>query len=235
MKTPYAILILLALCTLGSRTSLAEAFQSHPSITDSVQQYLLSQPDIQRYSEASIDVGNIDSRLQLQQCDHALDISLAPGARYIGKTTAGVRCSTPQAWALYVPANIIVYEQVYQTSRPLARDHILTAEDITAVKTDLGKLNRGYYTNPQEVLGKQTRHPLQQSQILNPGQIKSPHLVKRGEQVALVVAGSQFAIRMQGQALADGAEGEQVRVKNLSSNRIVEGTVTRQGTVRVMN
>ena len=165
MKTPYVILILLALCTLGSRTSLADVFQSHSSITDSVQQYLLSQPDIQRYSEARIDVGNIDSRLQLQQCDHALDTSLAPGARYIGKTTVGVRCSTPQAWALYVQANIIVYEQVYQTSRPLARDHILTAEDITAVKTDLGKLNRGYYTNPKEVLGKQTRHPLQQSQI----------------------------------------------------------------------
>lgn len=235
MNIPYAKLILLAACAFGCSISLAEAFQSHQSITDSVQQYLLSQPDIQHYTDANVDVGSIDSRLQLQLCDQALETSLARGARFIGKTTVGVRCASPKPWALYVPANITVFEWVYQTSHPLPRDHILTADDLSAVKTDLGKLNRGYYTSLKEVLGKQTRRNLAQSQILNPDTIRPPHLVKRGEQVALVAAGTQFAIRMQGQALADGAEGDQVRVKNLSSNRIVEGTVTGQGTVRVLN
>ena len=228
-------LISIAAIILGSGISQAEEFQSHPSISAAVQTFLLTRPEIQRYNEAGIDVGNIDSRLLLQQCDHPLETSLAPGARFIGKTTVGVRCDSPKPWALYVPATINAYELVFQTRRPIPRNHILTADDLSAVKTDLSKLNRGYYTQQKDLLGMQTRNSLSQSQILNPGLVKAPHLVKRGEQVALVAGGTRFAIRMQGQALADGAEGDQVRVKNLSSNRIVEGTVTGQGTVTVLN
>lgn len=236
MKTPLAMLTLLAACTCGSGASQAnDGFQSHESILAAAQQYLLSHPEIKRYPETTIEIGHIDSRLQLQQCAQPLDTYLAPGSRFAAKTTVGVRCSAPKPWALYVPATIISYAMVYQTASPLPRDHIITAQDLTAVKTEIGKLNRGYYTDIHDILGKQTRRSLPQAQPVNPGMIKAPLLIKRGEMVALVAQNPRFSIRMQGRALSDGSEGEQIRVKNLSSSRIVEGTVTAQGTVMVLN
>jgi flagella basal body P-ring formation protein FlgA len=236
MKNTSAILIALAASYLGAGISEAEeAFQSHQSIFDSVQQFLLANPETQRYSETSIELGHVDSRLQLQQCDQPLETYLAPGSRFTGKTTVGVRCSSPSAWALYVPATVTTYALVYQTAIPLPRDHIIVAHDLKAVKTDLGKLTRGYYTNLDDLLGKQTRRSLPQAKTLNPGLIKAPQLVKRGGQVALIAANPRFSIRTLGLALSDGVEGDQIRVKNLSSNRIVEGTVTGQGIVTVMN
>lgn len=237
MKKTFALLTLIAVHVLGAGVSQAEDnFQSHQSIQDTVQQFLLAHPEVQRYNETSIELSHIDSRLQLQQCDQPLEAYLAPGSRFAGKTTVGVRCPSPsQPWALFVPATVTTFATVYQTVAPLPRDHIIVAQDLTAVKTDLGKLNRGYYTNISDLLGKQIRRSLPQAQILNPGLIKTPHWVKRGEQVALVAGNPQFSIRMQGQALGDGAAGDQVRVKNMSSNRIVEGIVTGQGTVTVMN
>ena len=236
MKTCTAILTLITAYAGGSGVSLAAGdFQSHQSILDSAQQFLLGHPDIKRYPETTIEMGHIDSRMQLSPCDQPLETYLAPGGRLAGKTTVGVRCSTPKPWALYVPATVMTYATVYQTAQPLPRDHIIETQDLIAVKTELSGLNRGYYTNIQDLVGKQTRRSLPQSQTLNPGHVKPPLWVKRGETVALVASNPKFSIRMHGQALSDGAKGEQIRVKNLSSSRIVEGIVTAQGTVTVMN
>ncbi|MDQ1363764.1 MAG: flagellar basal body P-ring formation protein FlgA [Pseudomonadota bacterium] len=236
MKILSAILTLIAASVAGTGVSLAEeGFQSPQSIQDAARQFLLANPETRHYSETSIEIGHLDSRLQLQQCDQPLQTSLAPGSRFAGKTTVAVRCASPKPWALYVSANVSTLASVYQTAVPLPRDHIITEQDLTAVKTDLGKLNRGYYSKLDDLLGKQTRRSLPPGQILHPAHIKVPNWVKRGEQVALVAGNPQFSIRTQGEALNDGAVGDQVRVKNLSSNRIVEGTVTAQGTVTVMN
>lgn len=236
MKNLTALLTLIAACLAGASVSQAEEqLQLHQSIQDAVQQFLLANPETRHYSETSIEVGHIDSRLQLQQCDQPLEAYLAPGSRATGKTTVGVRCPSPKPWAVYIPATVTTFATVYQTATPLPRDHIIVEQDLTATKTDLGKLNRGYYTNKSDLLGKQTRRSLPQAQILNPAHIKTPNWVKRGEQVALVASNPHFSIRMLGEALSDGTAGDQVRVKNLSSNRIVEGTVTGQGTVTVSN
>lgn len=235
MKTSSTLLTLLAAYACGSGVSLADDFQSHQSILESAREFLLANPEIKRFSKTTIEMGHIDSRLQLQQCDQPLETYLAPGSRFAGKTTVGVRCASPRPWALYVPATVMTYASVYQTASPLPRDHIITKQDLITVKTELGGLTRGYYTDINDLLGKQTRRSLLQAQTLNPGMIKAPQWVKRGEQVALVAGNPQFSIRMLGQALSDGTEGDQIRVKNLSSNRIVEGTVTGQGTVTVMN
>ena len=58
-------------------------------------------------------------------------------------------------------------------------------------------------------------------------------LVRRGQIVTLVAGGGPVEIRTTGKALADGAAGERVRVRNERSNRIVEGVVAEDGTVRV--
>lgn len=235
MKPLSARLTLLAALLTGAVNSQAAApAQSTQSILDFVRQFLLSNPDLQRRPEVMVQPGHLDSRLQLSQCSQALEATLAPGAQLIGKTTVGVSCAAPTPWTLYVTAQVSVYDMVYQTARPLPRDHIITESDLLAVKLDLGSLNRGYYLNKQDLIGKQTRRPLAQNQILNPGAIKAPRLIKRGEQVALLANSAGFSIRMAGQALSDGHEGEQIRVKNLSSNRIVEGVVTAQGVVTVM-
>jgi flagellar basal body P-ring formation protein FlgA len=235
MKMSSTLLTLLAAYTCGSGVSLADDFQSQQSILESAREFLLANPEIKRFSKTTIEMGHIDSRLQLQQCDQPLETYLAPGSRFAGKTTVGVRCASPRPWALYVPATIMTYASVYQTASPLPRDHIINKQDLITAKTELGGLTRGYYTDINDLLGKQTRRSLLQAQTLNPGMIKAPQWVKRGEQVALVAGNPQFSIRMLGQALSDGTEGDQIRVKNLSSNRIVEGTVTGQGTVTVMN
>jgi flagella basal body P-ring formation protein FlgA len=58
-------------------------------------------------------------------------------------------------------------------------------------------------------------------------------LVKRGSQVILRAGAGMFEVNVVGKALSDAAEGERVRVKNVKSQRIVEGYVMADGSVQV--
>ena len=208
---------------------------SHAAIVKAVQKFLENHQDIKQYAERDIQVEHLDPQLNLNQCSEALQTYLAPGAKTLGKTTVGVRCHAPKAWALYVPARVTLYETVYRTADNLPRGHLISEADIEPVKQDLGRLHRGYFSDKSQLIGKETRRRLRQGHVITPSQVKAPLLVKRGDQVELIARSSPYAVRMSGKAMADGARGDRIRVKNLSSKRIVEGTVTQAGQVTVMN
>lgn len=237
MKLTPTLLILPCLCLMGLAgvSKAGDTLQSHTSIILAVETFLKNQPGLDNPEQIEIEVGHIDSRLQLHACEAALETFLAPGHKTLGKTSVGVRCSGPRPWALYVPANIDRYALVYQTTGALPKGHILRQRDITTVKANLARLNYGYFTDANDLIGKQTSRRIGQTKILTPNLVKAPLLVKRGEQVDLIAESGHYAIRMSGQAMMNGSQGDRIRVKNLSSQRIIEGIVTRRGEVTVLN
>jgi len=237
MNIRPTLLIILSIMMLGSSviSKAGQQTQSHTSITQAVQQFLESQSEIHQHPKFTIQIGHLDSRLSLRACEQPLKIYLAPGSKLRGKTSVGVRCNAPKPWALYVPATINIISTVYVTARPLTRGHIIQEQDIVSAEHNLSRLNYGYFSKKESLIGKQTRRRLQQNHIITPNQITEPLMVKKGEKVALIAKSSNFSIRMKGEAMMNGAQGERIRVKNMSSNRIIEGTVTQNNEVTVHN
>ena len=62
--------------------------------------------------------------------------------------------------------------------------------------------------------------------------VAAPKLVRRGQSVTLALRSGALTITAQGRALADGKEGDLVRVTT-SPSRIVDGLVEASGSVRV--
>jgi len=237
---PTLLIMLATTSLLHSTISKAgKDLQSHTSIITAVEQFLelelQAQAQEQQHDKYSIKVGHLDKRLKLNQCDKELEAFLAPGSYLKGKTTVGIRCTTPNPWSLYVPATINLFSKVYKTAYPLAKGHIITEKDLIASKYDLSQLNHGYFMDKTMLIGKQTRRRLKQSHVITPQQVKQALMVKRGEEVALVAKSSSFSIRMSGKAMMDGTKGDRIRVKNSSSKRIIEGIVTQNGVVTVIN
>lgn len=234
---PLTAKLLLLLTLLGnSNGSLAEAVkqhQSHSSIVSAVIQFLEQTTEKHQHPNTQIQVGHLDKRLQLHHCSQPLVAYLAPGAKTVGKTTVGIRCDDIKPWALYVPATVNIFSTVYITSHGLPRGHIIHNRDIEQVEYNLAQLNYGYFSDKSKLIGMQTKRRLTQGRVITPTQVKPPLLIKRGEQVALVSKSSLFTVRMNGQAMMDGAYGDLIRVKNSSSRRIIEGKVTQPGVVMI--
>ncbi len=226
----------LAVWLLGCGSALADEFQELGQIIDAVSEFAV-EAGADRSARAGgtyrVEVGALDSRLRLTACDTKLTAYAPPGARTLGNTTVGVRCNGPQPWSLYVPVTIKMYGEAVVAARPLAMASVLSLQDVRLAQVELGASAAGVLIDPQQVVGKVLRRPLMGDAVVTLDSLEEPRLVRRDEQVMLVAEGSGIEVRMQGRALTDGVAGELIRVRNLGSKRVIEGTVVAPGLIRV--
>lgn len=207
-------------------------FQSIETIKAAVQTFLSSHSDIQGRANTTVSIGNIDKRLTLPVCGTALDTFLPPGARVQGKTTIGVRCQSPKPWTLYVPANVITVTQVLVTNTPLRRGHIVTAGDISLQTKNTSQLNTAYLSNPEQVVGKALKKNLANKALFTSAVLTEPHIIHKGQHVDLQAGLGGLKVSAPAIALMSGAVGDRIRVKNVSSGKIVEGAILASGVIR---
>lgn len=180
-----------------------------------------------------VNVGRLDSRLRMAACDQPLTVSLENTDTPIGRITARVRCEGSAPWSIFVSAQINLYREVVVSTRPLSRNLIVDSTDVMLAERDVSQLRQGYLTQLDEAVGSLVVRPLQADQALTPNQVRPPMAVKRGDRVVISASNSSVQVRMSGEALADGSVGQQVRIRNLSSQRIIYGRVIAPGQVEV--
>jgi flagella basal body P-ring formation protein FlgA len=118
-------------------------------------------------------------------------------------------------------------------TRPLKRESVLSNEDITLLEKDVGYLTQGYLTSLDQALGKKLTRSVLSDQILLPSQLEQAEVIRKGDQVTINAKSGSVVVRMPGEALSDGAPGQQIRVKNLSSKRVIRARVIGAGIVEV--
>jgi flagella basal body P-ring formation protein FlgA len=175
----------------------------------------------------------LDHRLRLPKCQAALQVFLPSGARTVGNTSVGVRCPDIKPWTIYLSANIRIHDQVLVAKRFLRRGTILSDADFQAERRELSTLPGGYETDPQQLIGRRLQRALMVGKVISPRAVKMPPAVRRGEIVTLIAGQNGIEITSSGIALKDASVGERLKVRNESSQRIIEGKVTADRRVEV--
>ena len=206
---------------------------NHSDIIQQAQQFISQNIDAEKYSRIDIQMGKLDSRLKLAQCSSPLTSSRAPGSKFSGKTTVHVKCDGGTKWTVFINANINLYAKVIHTSEPLNKGHILTKDDLQLTEVNLSQLRYGYFSDKENLIGKQLKRRLPQDKIIRVNYVKAPTLVKRGETVSIVAKNTGYSVKMSGVAMTNGSKGDRIQVKNISSKRIVEGTVMQYGVISI--
>ena len=182
----------------------------------------------------TVRAGMIDSRLRLTACDQPIEGFLRAGTRVGAKTIVGVRCSGTKPWKVYVPVEVAVRTRVWIASRPLPRGHLLTQNDLRAEERDVARMNQGYITDINRLLGQRLTSSVLAGRAITDRLVESDDLVSRGQTVTLAVMSGNINIRMSGKALSDGGLNDRIRVENLNSGRVVEGVVRSPELVEVL-
>lgn len=191
--------------------------------------YASSHIQIRKGDRAEIEIGHLDSRLRLRACREGLEAFSPPGARYPGNSTVGVRCAGPVRWKVYVPGKIKLMRKVLVASRYLAKGHKLRATDMDTDIRDIAKLRRGYLQDGQALIGQTLRRSRKAGDLLTPSNVRQATLIRRGEQLQLVIRGGGLTVTAKAKALADGVKGQSIAVKNLRSNKRVDAIVEAHG------
>ena len=191
----------------------------------------LERSEIQARHE--IKVNSLDPRLRLAACDSDLTQKLESPEQPVGRVTVRVSCEGSTPWTVFVPAQVQVYREVAVLKTPLKRNSIIRSSDIAMIEQDIGLLSRGYIVDPTQVIGKKLTRQLPAEQVLIPAHLQLAEAVHRGDQVVILASSGGISVRMQGEALSAGTQGQQISVRNLSSQRVVRARVTGPGQVEV--
>ncbi|WP_271408494.1 flagellar basal body P-ring formation chaperone FlgA [Pseudomonas sp. Q1-7] len=230
--------VLPALCCLGYSPMSSAALTSPEVLIGTAEGFLeyaveeyLQRSSIQGRSE--IEVNRLDPRLRLAACDEDLTSRLESPAQPLGRVTVRIRCDGSSPWTVFVPAQVKLYREVVVVTRPLRRGAPIAPQDVTVAERDVGLLNQGFLSDPAQTIGQKTTRTLLPDQVLAPLHLQQAEVVSKGDQVVISAANSAISVRVPGEALANGAPGEQIRVRNLSSGRVVKARVKAPGQVQV--
>lgn len=209
---------------------LADNTQPLDEIEEAVEAHV--QANLPDSGKSTVEIGRVDSRLRLAKCTEPLQTFDPPGRGSQSRSTVGVRCETPSPWTLYVSARIQTVKEVYAASRTMRRGTLLSEDDLRRQEVDVNRASRGYYTDPEQLVGMEVRRPMREGEVITPTRIDAPQLVERGQTVLITAEGPASNISMNGEALQAGALGDRIRVRNVSSERVIEGEIV--GDSRVM-
>jgi flagella basal body P-ring formation protein FlgA len=235
LMRPIKLIGMITLAGIAGMASATQtgALQTHQSIQTAAEEFISAEVAASHGVVPVARAGRLDTRLRLAECDAPLESFLPAGGRTLGNTTVGVRCNGSQTWTLYVPVRVSVYETIVTAARPLSRGTVLQARDLTLVEKDLAQLRSGYFTNREELIGKQVTRPVLIGAAFTTQTVKNAQQIKRGDRIGLIATTGGLQVRMSGEALENGAMGEKIRVRNLSSKRVVEGIILSRATVQV--
>ncbi|MGE0189007.1 MAG: flagellar basal body P-ring formation chaperone FlgA [Steroidobacteraceae bacterium] len=175
----------------------------------------------------------LDSRLRLEQCATDLQAFLPSGANLGNRATVGVRCDTGNTWSVYVPVNIETEIKVFSLNKPLSRNATITTADVDGRTQRVPGLSNQYLTKVSELQDQRLKRDLSAGTLLTASMVQPQLVIRRGQQVTILAKVAGIEVRNQGVALADGEADSRVRVKNLSSSKVVEGVVDSMGLVRI--
>ena len=219
-------------CTVTGISGAAGEHHPLSDIASAVSDFVRSDRQGDRYPPR-VRVGKLDKRLRLRRCANPVAVDYANAQRNLGQTYASVSCSAPVEWRIYVPVVVAAYDDVLVTRRPLPRGHRLSATDVRMEKRELSAFRQGFFSEINKITQLETKRAVAAGAALTPDKVAPIKLVRNGEEVHLVSTSDHVQVAARGKALGDGAAGHTVRVRNLSSGRVVEGRVIGPGRVAV--
>ncbi|PSW27192.1 flagella basal body P-ring formation protein FlgA [Photobacterium swingsii] len=207
----------------GSSTNYLHTVQQTAKIfvTDS-----LSPP---QNGELQVTASQLDSRLRLAECSVPLNTSIPGKQSMTGNVTVLITCPS-EGWQVYVPVRVKLLLPRVVATKPLPRGTVLSASDLT-IKLVENRFQRSMsFEDPTQVIGSKVKRGVNMGDTIEANDIC---LVCRNDPVLIRAGGSGLNIVTNGTALSDGALGEQVRVQNAKSKRVVDGIITGVGEVTV--
>lgn len=197
----------------------------------------------QSVAPADVVLAPLDPRLQVRSCDQALAMDLP----FSSTETVRVRCPQP-AWQLFVRVSVkgrvggkapapvnpaqaeaqapVEKRTILVAAMPLQRGMTLTEAHVRAVEVDSHSTPGNVLEQVSQLLHAELVRDIRAEAPLRSQDLRPVVLVKRGQLVLISVGQNQgFQISARVEAMQDGRLGEQIKLKNRESGRILSGVV----------
>lgn len=132
-------------------------------------------------------------------------------------------------------ARVSLETEVVCATRPLMPPKVITAGDVAVLRREVTTLNpQDFFTAPEQVVGRTLARPLGPQEMLTPRHLSQQPLIRKGEEVTVLLEEGGLEIRTKGVAKEPGFPGQAIRLLNPKSKKEFQAQVVDQNTVRVI-
>jgi flagella basal body P-ring formation protein FlgA len=110
---------------------------------------------------------------------------------------------------------------------------LISAADVVLQKRELSQNSHLGARTVNDVIGRKTRTILRANQPIRADLVERVPLVKTGQMVTIVAENEVLKISVSGKARSSGAEGDTIRVQNLTSLKEISARIIDATTVQV--
>ena len=125
-----------------------------------------------------------------------------------GRFTAELRVPPGDASVapIRIAGRLVTMADIPVLSHPMVPGEQVTKDDITWTQVPSANLPAGDVSDPQEMIGRTPRHPLQAGQPLRATDLQVPVVIKRNDPVLIVLERPGLYMTAEGKALEDGGQ-----------------------------
>jgi len=167
--------------------------------------------------------------------EYNCEVEERPNEPYIGDSVVILKMYHKGVFLLErsVRVRIEVAFDILVSTRALTADAVIGPDDVRVVKRWLTREPQQIITSVEEAVGKKISGSVRPNRDITRTMLRDVPLVKRGWLVKMFLSNGLINIATVGQIQEDGAMGSLVRVKNMTSQRIVYARVVGDSLVQV--
>jgi len=134
----------------------------------------------------------------------------------------------------YVPVRVHWWADAIVVKNDIPVRTILSAPMLNRRRADIAGHAGRWWNDARQLVGTRTTRPLRKGQIVFSSYVKRPPLIKRGDEVVIIVQYGGVRVSAMGKALKPARLGDKLRVQNTRSKQIMQATVIDAHTVHVI-
>ena len=178
-----------------------------------------------------ISAANIDSRIHFQQCSSKLEARSNNNRPIARHQSIGVYCSGEKPWSIYISVKSKLFRKMLVSSTTIVRGEIINADKVQLIEHEIK--NNKYLSRLSDAIGHEARRTIRPHQVINSSMLQKALLVRKKESVTIYAQNNNLRISAPGTALGNGHKNEMIKVRNNSSQKIIEALVIGRGVVAV--
>lgn len=130
-------------------------------------------------------------------------------------------------------AKVEIIKKVAAAARLIKKGKILEASDIKFEERDVALLPQKYFVESSPLLGQEAKITIPENGTLFEWMVGEQPLVRRGQQVSVMVTVPGLVVKTRGEAMEDGYRDAEIKVKRADSKKIIVGKLISPGEVEV--
>lgn len=228
MKNLKLFSLLSTLLLFSASYSLATEFD-HEYIEQFAKDFVEKNVDLPTNGKINIAPTKLDRRINIRPCSSPLTANI-PENSYGRNVNVKITCKDSNPWHLFLPVKVSTQLPVVVTSTLINKGTVLSNDNLTIKYVDSKRIRGEVLNNMNSIIGAKAKRNIASGKTVYTNNIC---LVCSGENVTIQATSGTFSVKATGVALSNGSLGDQVRVKNSRSGKVVSGRVSAINNVEI--